>query len=107
MRESQRKHHPAIAGAPPAVGEMPEEHLEADVDSRAVHDRHVHGEPSRAFDAAVQQPTDDARIVGHALDNAVIEHGETGDFERPPCGRLREGRLGVTDLMCSEEVTRP
>ena len=67
----------AVAGdAAPALGEVPEQRLQAAVDARELRDRLGGGEAQRALAEAVEQRGGDLRVARQLGGEAAVEHGD-------------------------------
>ena len=63
VRERQRDDHAVAGHAAPALGEVPEQRLQAAVDARELGDRLGRGQPQRALAEAVEQRSGDLGIA--------------------------------------------
>ena len=86
MRERQRDDHAVAGHAAPALGEVPEQRLQAPVHARELGDRLRRGQPQRALAQAVEQRRGDLRVARHLGREAAVEHGHGQRRQHGPDG---------------------
>ena len=84
VRQRERDHDAVAADAAPALGQVPEQRLQAPVDARELRDRLRRREPQRALREPVEQRGGDLRVLRHLGGEAAVEHGERGRGEDAP-----------------------
>ena len=105
-RVGQRQRQPDALGAhpAPAVGQMPEQHVQTDVDARLVHDRHVDREVARALQGPVDEPAGELRISGEAPRGRRVEQRQPNRLEHLPAGGQGQRGPGVLALPRAQQV---
>ena len=96
---------PVRADGAPAVGEMPQQHVQPRLDLRLLHDRHIDGEVAGSADRAGNQLRGDLRERLYSLRELEVEHREPARFEHLPAELTRDGRDGVLALPRSQQIT--
>ena len=76
------------ANVTPAVGQVPEDHLETGFNPWMVDDRDVHRQASRAFQRALHQAAGQLWKTRDAASGGPIEDRETGWLQNAPGGRV-------------------
>lgn len=92
--QRQRQPDPARLHPSPAVGQMPQEQDESNLEARLGGDRSEHVELERPPAGAVREDPDDLREGPHAFGKIAVEHREPGAAQRPPAGRAHEHLVG-------------
>ncbi len=104
MREAQRDDHTIGPNPPPAVCQVPEQHVQAHLDARVVDDRGGRGEVPRPLERARHQPPSQLRVAREACGGVPVEDGEARRLEHPPARGPGQGALGTLALPRTQQV---
>jgi hypothetical protein len=86
---------------------MPEQHVDSDVYSRLLDDRHVDREIPGALELSRDKPPRQLRVPGEAAGDLTVEHCYTNWLKHTPPGRVWERRRGVLSLPGAQQISFP
>ena len=107
MGQRQLDRDPLAPGPPPAVGELPEEPVQALVDPRLPDDRDRQRQLARAQHRAVDQRHRDRRERCRAAGEGVVEQRHLGGGDRRPDGLEGPAGEGADRLPRAQQIAGP
>jgi hypothetical protein len=104
VRETQRNDHAPGANPPPTVGEVPEQHVQADFHAGVLGNGRRSGQGARALERLGDEPTGQLRIAGETDGGLLVEHRDPRLLQHAPAGGARERRLHAFPLPRAKEI---
>jgi len=105
MSQPEREDHSVATDASPPVGEVPEEHVQANVDPRLMHDRHVHRQVARALERSRHEAAGELGIGGEAPSRRLVQHGQPDGLQHSPS--VVTARVGAMPSPCQGRSRSP
>src|SRR5580700_597540 len=96
--------YPVAVHGSPALGELPEQHEQTDVDARLVQDAHRDRHEPRSPDRAANERRNHLRVAARAQREVSIEQRDTATAQRSPLALLASPALFLLSFPRPEDI---